>query len=193
MIKKAHVALCVSFAASVMAIHARTVYYNQSSPAHEVSPQGITTFDNRESRSLRSMKHANQSTNTLTVSFKYDQARLKPSSVRVFNADYHPNRMYLVEDSTISIDVPPGIYDVVCGFSNLDKYNPENPGPHQITVILENVDITKNTAVCADASTATNRIRFSSFNPDGQQSILPDYDPETGKKDATLSNAQQIN
>lgn len=194
MIKKTSI-ISIAIAALIATTGAQTVFHPPGKETARPTESIPLDFDKRaaNSKGSKTSLKSPQKTCTLTVGFKYDPDQLKPSTIRVFNSDYHPNRMYLVENNTVSAEVPAGIYDVMCSFDNKKKYDPENPGPHQITVILENIDITKDTIVYADASTATNRIRFSSVNPDGKQSVLPDYDSETQKIDDSKSTCQEIN
>ena len=122
MIKKTSI-ISIAIAALIATTGAQTVFHppgKETARPTEVIP---LDFDKRaaNSKGSKTSLKSPQKTCTLTVGFKYDPDQLKPSTIRVFNSDYHPNRMYSVKNNTVSAEVPAGIYDVMCSFDNKKK------------------------------------------------------------------------
>lgn len=107
----------------------------------------------------------------IRVNLEYDSEKYVPFGITLVNKEYRKTFDPSGDEDYFDIQAPCGRYDIVCNF--LIKKNVDSPVPPESYVILENVDVTSDIEVTIDASTATNLIEFSSYNPDGNLSILP--------------------
>ena len=109
---------------------------------------------------------------TLNINLVFDPGQYEaPWVIDVFDETGYHDYAFWEGTNPVTINVPPGSYDIVAGFSS---------GFTSHIVVKELVDVQENTTIEVDVAEADNYITTAIYNEAGEPLEPGVYDPETG-------------
>lgn len=107
----------------------------------------------------------------LSINLVFDQGQYIPSNpIRIFNESGDVYLAYWEEVNPVTVNVPPGVYDVVTDFSS---------GPTKYTIVKELVDVLESSTVELNVAEANNYISINTYDENGNPLEPGVYDENT--------------